>query len=252
LSFFVFIPARYESTRFPGKPLADIAGKTMIRRVCEQAEKSGAEEVYVATDDKRIADEVTSFGGKVVMTSSDHATGTDRIHEAVKTAGLSAEQIVVNVQGDEPLIPPVVIDQVASAVSDHIEMATLKEPITESGDVFDPNIVKVVVDASDNALYFSRACVPWSREQFAEPDPILPDSQLWFRHLGIYAYTVSLLDRFVSWPIAPLETEESLEQLRVLFNGEKIKVLTSGETMPPGIDVPSDVDRTLKFLESRQ
>ena len=252
MSYFVFIPARYESTRFPGKPLIDIAGKTMIRRVYEQAGKSGAEAVFVATDNERIAKEVRSFNGNVVMTASDHATGTDRIHEAVKNAGLSEEQIVVNVQGDEPLIPPSVIDQVAGAISGDIKMATLKERITESRDVFDPNIVKVVADALDNALYFSRAPVPWSRDSFSGNVAALPDSQLWYRHLGIYAYTVSLLDHYVNWPPAALELEESLEQLRVLANGEKIRVLTSMDTMPPGIDVPEDVNRTLKYLEEQQ
>ena len=219
----------------------------MIRRVYEQASNSDADTVYVATDDVRIVDEVESFGGRIVMTSPDHPTGTDRIFEAASLIGLGDDDIVVNVQGDEPLIPPSVINKVAGMIDSNIQMSTLCELIIDPKEVFDPNVVKVVADANGIALYFSRAPIPWSRDHF--PSGSIPNGISWYRHLGIYAYTAAMLARFVSWDPAPLEEAEKLEQLRALSNGEKIKIAISPDKIPPGIDVPGDVERTLKVLK---
>ena len=257
MSFSVLIPARYTSERFPGKPLIDLNGKTMIRRVYERATNSHASGVFVATDDDRIVKEVESFGGQVILTSPDHDTGTDRLHEAVSILGLSDDHVVVNVQGDEPLIPETAINQVAAAIPENqVEMSTLKEPITDPAVLFDPNVVKVVTDSADVALYFSRAPIPWSRDTFSEnfsengvPE-VLPEGGPWFRHLGLYAYTVSMLKKFVTWPVATLESTERLEQLRALIHGTKIHVGLCTEPIPPGIDVPEDVSRTLIYLQN--
>jgi len=219
----------------------------MIRRVYEQASHSDAKAVYVATDDARIADEVERFGGRFVMTSPDHSTGTDRIFEAASRIGLDDNDIVVNVQGDEPLIPPSVINKVAEMIDPNVQMSTLCELIVDSKEVFDPNVVKVVADANDIALYFSRAPIPWSRDYFGPGS--VPDGISWYRHLGIYAYTAAMLARFITWDPSPLEEAEKLEQLRALSNGEKIKIAISPDKIPPGIDVPEDVERTLKVLK---
>lgn len=218
----------------------------MIHRVYDQASQSSASRVVVATDDARILDEVQGFGGEAVITESSHVSGTDRIHEAVTRLGLGSDEVVVNVQGDEPLIPPSVIDRVSGLIGGDVRMATLCEVIESRDDVFDPNIVKVVRDLQNNALYFSRAPVPWDRDRFN--DNVALPVKGWYRHLGIYSYSVSLLDAFVSWPAASIEETESLEQLRVLANGEKIRVEEIGESMPPGIDTPDDVLRTLEAL----
>ena len=219
----------------------------MIRRVYEQASESDADTVCVATDDARIADEVESFGGRVTMTALGHPTGTDRIFEAASLIGLSDDDIIVNVQGDEPLIPPSVINKVAAMIDSNVQISTLCELIVAPDEVFDPNVVKVVADANDIALYFSRAPIPWSRDHFGSRS--IPDGISWYRHLGIYAYTAAMLARFVTWGPAPLEEAEKLEQLRALSNGEKIKIAISPEKIPPGIDVPGDVERTLKVLK---
>ena len=250
MSFNVFIPARFDSSRFPGKPLIDLAGKSMIQRVYEQALKSDATAVYVATDDERIRDAVEGFSGNVIMTSKDHETGTDRIHEAALAAGLNGGDIVVNVQGDEPLMPSAVINQVAGGLDRGVHMSTLKEQITETSDILDANVVKVVADKNDVALYFSRAPIPWSRDSFPAASGEKLSGINWYRHLGIYAYTVELLSQYVTWSISELEQIERLEQLRVLANGEKIRVLTSMQEIPPGIDVPGDLARTLQVLET--
>lgn len=219
----------------------------MIRRVYEQASNSNAAAVYVATDDVRIADEVESFGGRIVMTSPDHPTGTDRIFEAANRIGLRDEDVVVNVQGDEPLIPPSVINKVAEMIDPGVQMSTLCELIDNPAEVFDPNVVKVVFDTNGLALYFSRAPIPWSRDHFGAGT--VPEGISWYRHLGIYAYTAAMLARFVTWNPGPLEEAEKLEQLRALSNGEKIRVAVSPDKIPPGIDVPEDVERTLKVLK---
>lgn len=250
MKFTVVIPARYASTRLPAKPLADIAGKPMIQRVYEQAQKSDAERVVVATDDDRIEAVVKTFGGEVCMTSADHQSGTDRLQEVAAKLNLPADAIVVNVQGDEPLIPPAVINQVATnmASASKASMSTLSEPINSAEDFLNPNIVKVVADKDGYALYFSRASLPWPRDAFANQQQALPTSNLFQRHIGIYAYRVSLLNEFVQWPMAPIEAMESLEQLRVMWNGHRIHVAQAVEEVPGGVDTPEDLERLRKLL----
>ncbi len=224
----------------------------MLQRVYEQACKSRAKKVFVATDDERITDAVKGFGGEPVATSSEHLSGTDRIHEAAMLVGLGDEDIVVNLQVDEPLISPGIINQVAGYLSDpEINLATLKARITQVSAVFDPNIVKVVTDSQGWALYFSRAPVPYLRDDRAGRDALaLVADTRWFQHLGIYAYRLSLLKQFVTWQRSELETTEKLEQLRVLDNGGKIFVGMTEDRLPPGIDVPEDVARTLEYLDT--
>jgi 3-deoxy-manno-octulosonate cytidylyltransferase (CMP-KDO synthetase) len=246
--FTVIIPARYASSRLPAKPLAMIGDRPLVQHVYSQAMKSAANRVVVATDDQRIVDVVRQFGGEVVMTSLLHESGTDRIEEASRILELEDDAIVVNVQGDEPLIPPAVINQVAANVSEaNVPMSTLCEPVSRFSDIRNPNIVKVARDASGCALYFSRAPIPFARDEFpAATDEVSFEG--WYRHLGIYAYTGSLLRQFVSWPVAPLERIEKLEQLRVLWNGLKIHVAESCVSIPAGVDTPDDLERVRRLL----
>jgi 3-deoxy-manno-octulosonate cytidylyltransferase (CMP-KDO synthetase) len=244
MNFCVVIPARYASTRLPGKPLLDIAGKPMIQRVYERACASSATRVVVATDDSRIVEAATGFGAEVLMTSADHVSGTDRIEEVARQLQLAADDIVVNVQGDEPLVPAAVIDQVAGnlAANPDAGIATLCEPVATAEDLFNPNIVKLVTDARGFALYFSRAPIPWNRDEFADGQPgneVVIEAR---RHLGIYAYRVSLLHDFVQWPVAALEQQESLEQLRAMVNGTRIHVAEAVEAVPPGVDTAADLE----------
>lgn len=255
MSFTVVIPARYASSRLPGKPLADINGSPMVRHVYEQACRSGASRVLVATDDERILEACAAFGAEALMTSPDHASGTDRLQEVVQSLGLPDDARVVNVQGDEPLIPPGLIDQVAGALIDYPDAAisTLCERITRPEDLFNPNVVKVVHDRDGYAHYFSRSPMPWLRDQWqplAMPERLPDDYHAW-RHIGIYGYRVSLLHRFVSWPPAPTETTESLEQLRALYNGARIHVSEAAEAPPAGVDTPEDLERVRQELASR-
>lgn len=243
-SFTVIIPARLASTRLPDKPLADIAGKPMIMRVVEQASQSGAARVVVATDSERIADVVQAAGCEFVMTSPDHPSGTDRLQEAAHLLALHADDIVVNVQGDEPFIPPAVIDQVASTLrASGARMASLYEPIQSPSDAADPNIVKVVTNEADEALYFSRACIPHDRDSGAAPVTRK-------RHLGIYGYRVSLLNDFVGWDACELEETEKLEQLRALWYGVVIQMARANSRIPPGVDTAEDLDRARQFMET--
>lgn len=245
-AFTVVIPARFGSQRLPGKPLIDLAGKSMIERVYVQASLSHASRVVVATDDQRIADAVSGFGGEYCMTRDNHVSGTDRVQEVASKLKLTPEQTVVNVQGDEPLIPPEVIDQVAEMLDQsNAPMTTLSEPIETTEDLMDPNIVKVVTDENGNALYFSRAPIPWDRDRSDDT----PTSAM--RHIGIYGYRVSLLNEFVSWQTGQLEQIEKLEQLRMMERGIRINVAKSVKTIPPGIDTASDLERTLAVLKSR-
>ena len=220
----------------------------MIQRVYERAVTSDAVAVYVATDDERIAESVMSFGGQVVMTSTEHLSGTDRIYEAASAQGLNDDAIVVNVQGDEPLMPAEAINQVAGLLAGDARMATLMTALRQSSEIFDPNIVKVVTDETDRALYFSRAPIPWSRSDFDQGKKDVSGVQGWFRHLGIYSYRMSLLREFITWPVARLERTEALEQLRVLANGERIQIAKSRVDIPPGIDRPEDVPNVLEAL----
>lgn len=243
MGFIVVIPARYASSRLPGKPLLDIAGKSMIQHVWERACESQADAVYIATDHADIAQAAKAFGAKVCMTKSSHESGTDRLQEVASQLGLDEQQVIVNVQGDEPLIPPAVIDQVAALLlaEGTPQMATLYEHIQQAEQVFDPNVVKLVEDNTGNALYFSRAPIPWHRDSFAESQQ-LPQGIAYKRHIGIYAYRASLLNQFVSWPISPLEAIEKLEQLRVLSQGITIKVQQACQTIPAGVDTQHDLE----------
>jgi 3-deoxy-manno-octulosonate cytidylyltransferase (CMP-KDO synthetase) len=249
-AFTVVIPARYQSTRLPGKPLQMIAGKPMIQHVWEQACKSSAARVVVATDDARIESACQAFGAEVVMTRADHESGTDRLAEVCQVLGLGADAIVVNVQGDEPLIPPVVIDQVAAnlAASREAAMATLAEPIPDVQALFNPNVVKVVTDMHGLALTFSRAPLPWARDEFANDRDALPSHVPYRRHIGIYAYRAGFLQDFVQWGPCWLESTERLEQLRALWHGVRIHVADAVQAPPAGVDTPEDLERVRRLL----
>jgi len=240
VSFTVIIPARYASTRFPGKPLADLAGKPMILHVCERAKRSGAGAVHVATDDQRIADAVRSQGFSVVATSIKKKSGTDRLAEAAEQLGLADEEVVVNVQGDEPLIAPALIREVAQALDKPgaAAMATACHAIHDAVSAASPNVVKVVLDAQGHALYFSRAEIPFPREPGAPT----------YRHAGIYAYRVRFLRQYAALAPAPIEKAEALEQLRALWHGHRIAVLVSAAAIPPGVDTREDLEAVLKML----
>lgn len=257
--FVVVIPARFGSSRLPGKPLADIAGLTMIERVYRQALLSDAKQVVIATDDQRVVDCVNAFGGAVCMTRSDHESGTDRLAEVAEQFAWSAGDIVVNVQGDEPLIPPEVINQVAAlmAANDDADMCTLAEPIERLEDVLNPNIVKVVAALNKQALYFSRAPIPWDRDAFsaleseqAAGQPALKPA-LYRRHIGIYAYRVALLQNFVAWPATQLEQTEKLEQLRAMEQGSKIYIEDACALVPGGVDTQADLDAVRDYIAAQ-
>ncbi len=244
--FIVVIPARYASERLPGKPLLEIAGKPMIQHVYEKALASGAKKVVVATDDQRILSCVESFGGNACLTADDHISGTDRIHEAACRLRCESTDILVNVQGDEPLIPPTLIRQVASALKTHstADMATICEQLTEIEQVFDPNCVKVVRNNQGFALYFSRAPIPWDRAAFpVQVDNATIQLTNHQRHIGIYAYRYGFLEDFVTWQPSLLEQMESLEQLRALAYGKNIYVDQVDKPVPKGVDTQQDLER---------
>lgn len=243
-SFKIVIPARYASTRLPGKPLADIGGKPMVVRVLEAAVLSDASEVWVATDDARVVEAVMSHGGGVVMTRADHPSGTDRIAEVADQLGWDDDDIVVNVQGDEPFIDPSLIAQVAQILANDsaAAMATAGYPITDAKDLFNPAVVKVVPDVQGRALYFSRAPIPWHRDGFAASRDTLPIGYAPWRHVGLYAYRVAFLRRFGKLAPAPIEQWESLEQLRAMWYGEKICVVKCEKEPASGIDTPTDLE----------
>ncbi len=250
MAFTVIIPARFASTRLPGKPLLDIAGKPMIQRVYEQAGRSDAARVVIATDDKRIAECAEKFGAEVCMTSEEHPSGTDRLQETVSMLGLNDSEIVVNVQGDEPLIPPAVINQVASNLAGmpSAGIATLSEPIRDITTLLNPNVVKVVADDQGGALYFSRAPIPWPRDAFSQAPDTFPAGINFQRHIGIYAYRVKLLNDFVTWSPSSLEVTECLEQLRAMQNGVRIHVEEAVELPPAGVDTEADLHRLRELL----
>ncbi len=247
MSFTVIIPARYQSSRLPGKPLADIGGKPMVQWVYERACLSGAEKVIVATDDQRIVDVVTEFGGEVCLTRTDHQSGTERLAEVVERYQLPDDHIIVNVQGDEPLIPEVIIRQVADNLArNKVPMATLAVEIDHADEVFNPNAVKVITDKNGFALYFSRASIPWDRDNFSKKPPEIHRDLL--RHIGIYAYRAGFIKTYLAWEPSPLEHIEALEQLRVLWHGEKIHVEVAIEAPPPGVDTPEDLEVVRKLI----
>lgn len=255
MKFYVVIPARFASTRLPGKPLADIQGQTMVERVYRQASLSSASSVVVATDDQRVFDEVERFGGEVVMTREDHPSGTDRLAQVASIKDLDDEDILVNVQGDEPLIPPEVIEQVARNLTENsqCDCATLAEPIGTCGEFLNPAAVKVVTNEADEAMYFSRAPVPWPRDQAgsivsAESTESLPENFQAWRHIGIYAYKAGLLRQFTHWAPTALEQIESLEQLRILSNGKRIHVASACAEVPGGVDTPEDLERVRRLV----
>ena len=244
MSFCVVIPARYAATRLPGKPLLDIAGKPMIQHVHERALESGAETVIIATDDARVQAAAEDFGARVCMTSDQHRSGTDRLAEVVDQLGLDDAEIVVNLQGDEPLMPPAVIQQVAGNLDapQIAGMSTVCSRITTAAELFDPHAVKVVMDADGMAVYFSRASIPWDRDAFASTTEELPERSEHYRHIGLYAYRAGFLRQYVNWPTCHLEEMESLEQLRALWHGQRIHVTEAVETPPAGIDTARDLD----------
>ena len=250
MTFAVVIPARYASTRLPGKPLADIAGKPMIQHVYDRAKASGAQPVVIATDDERIYQAACAFGAEARMTAAHHRSGTERVAEVAQAVLERGESIVVNMQGDEPLVPPALIRQVAANLADHPEadVATLCQPIEEAETLLDPSVVKVVFDRHGYALYFSRAPIPWCRDRFAAGVGDLPDNPLHFRHVGIYAYRTSFLQRYVTQPACGLEQVEALEQLRVLYEGGCIHVAVALEPPGPGVDNVEDLIRVRRWV----
>ena len=252
IPFQVVIPARYAATRLPGKMLADVAGQPMIWHVWQRAQGSAAAEVLIATDDERIKTAAERFGARVIMTATQHASGTDRIAEVSRLQGWSDHDIVVNVQGDEPLLPSAVIDQVATLLVQQPDcmMATLCEPIHTRAELYDPHSVKVVRDEQGCALYFSRAPIPWlrgmNRADAASP---LPDQANCHRHLGIYAYRVAALQQFAASPPGVLEQLEQLEQLRMLAQSVKIAVAPACKSTPGGVDTQADLERVRARLK---
>lgn len=251
-AFKVVIPARFASTRLPGKPLLDIAGQPMIARVCERALQAHAEEVVVATDDQRIFDVVAALGIDVVMTDPDHQSGTERLAEVARIKQWSDDTVVVNVQGDEPLIPPDYIRDLAHTLANQQQagIATLAAAIETLDEVLNPNAVKVVLDRAGYALYFSRAAIPWQRgsypQSFPEDSRVAP-----LRHIGMYAYRVVFLHQYCEWPASGLEQVESLEQLRILWQGEKIAVKVVASAPEAGVDTPEDLQRVINRLSAQ-
>ncbi len=251
MAFTVLIPARYASTRLPGKPLADIAGKPMVVRVAERAKESAAARVVVATDNAMVRDACERHGIAVCMTREDHPTGTDRLSEAAAALGLADDEIVVNVQGDEPLLDPALMNRMAVLLRDRRDaaIATACHPITDAAEAFAPNVVKVVLDARGYAMYFSRATIPWARDAFAVSREVLPAGMSIYRHYGLYAYRTSFLRAYPHLAPSPVERIEALEQLRALWHGFRIAVDVTHGTPAPGIDTPEDLARVQKLYE---
>ncbi len=254
-AFGIIVPARFGSSRLPGKPLRDIAGRPMIQWVCENAGCAGADFVWVATDDERILEAVRAFGGNAMLTSSDHATGTDRLAEVVEAREVPEETIVVNVQGDEPLLDAKFIQLVARALEENPQagIATLACPIADPAELFNPNVVKVVTDAEGMACYFSRAAIPWVRDSFGLGEPrVLPEGISFLRHVGLYAYRARALTALSKLPQPPVECAESLEQLRALYAGIRIHVTVVDEAPTHGVDTEDDLRRAERWILGRK
>lgn len=252
MSFTVIIPARLASTRLPNKPLADLGGKPMVVRVAERAAQSGAAQIIVATDHADIAAACRQHGVAVQMTRADHPSGTDRIAEVAAAIGLSADAVVVNVQGDEPLIDPALIAATAAQIKQGVPMATAAHAIETMADLFNPNVVKVVLDQSGRALYFSRATIPWHRDAFAQlqhAPASLPAGYVPLRHIGLYAYTNDFLQTYPKLAVSPLEQIEALEQLRVLWHGYRIAVHVSDTAPAAGVDTLEDLLRVQRSFK---
>ena len=251
--FHIVIPARYGSSRLPGKPLLQIDELPMVMHVVQRAGESGAASITVATDDERIAEIASASGVDVCLTAADHSSGTDRLAEVVGKMGWHDDAIILNLQGDEPLMPPRLLQQVAGNLQEYpsASIATLCTAITRQQEIFNPNVVKVVMDHNGFALYFSRAPIPWYRDGFALENKQQPQMLQHYRHLGLYAYRAGFLRRYSSWQPAPVEQCESLEQLRALWMGEKIHVAEALETPPPGVDTQEDLQRVRAILNHR-
>lgn len=257
LAWHVVIPARYQSIRLPGKPLADICGKPMIVCTALQAHRAEPQDVIVATDDKRVMEVVADAGLEVMLTDANHASGSDRVMEVARARGWSDDAIVINVQGDEPLIPPAVIRQVAGTLQSQpsLDVATLCESIREYHTVFDPNVVKVVAGSDHMALYFSRAPIPYARDDFSDSgqsSEMIAAERQWWRHIGIYGFRIAALRRFVGLPVAKLERIEALEQLRMLTSGMGIHVEEAVESVPGGVDTPEDLEHVRRVVGGAQ
>jgi 3-deoxy-manno-octulosonate cytidylyltransferase (CMP-KDO synthetase) len=249
MTFTAIIPARLASTRLANKPLADLGGKPMVVRVAERAALSGAAQVAVATDHADIAAACREHGVAVYMTRADHPSGTDRIAEAAVAMGLAVDAVVVNVQGDEPLIEPSLIAAAAALVKPGVPMATAAHPIDDIADIFNPNVVKVVLDKANRALYFSRATIPWHRDAFAQSKDALPDGYRPLRHIGLYAYSNAFLQDYPKLALSPLERIEALEQLRVLWHGVPIAVYVTADAPAAGVDTPEDLARVRRHFD---
>jgi 3-deoxy-manno-octulosonate cytidylyltransferase (CMP-KDO synthetase) len=250
--FKVVIPARYASTRLPGKPLLDLAGKPMVVRVAERAILSGADEVLVASDHPQVLAAAESHGLRALLTRADHVSGTDRLAEVVEATGWSDDTVVVNVQGDEPLIDPLLIAQTAAQLAQSgADIATLAHAVVDAADFFNPHVVKVVLAASGDALYFSRAPIPYARDHFAREagGETLPTQMLAYRHVGLYAYRARFLRIYASLAPSPLESLEALEQLRALWHGFRISVAISDQLPSAGVDTPADAQRVQAWFK---
>lgn len=253
VDFRIVIPARYASSRLPGKPLLELGGRPLVLHVWDRASEAGAASVLVATDDERIAEVVRSAGGVAMMTSADHPTGTDRLAEVVAAAGWPDDDIVVNVQGDEPLLPPSLVADLARSLHDRPRagIATMATAIREARDLWSPHVVKVVVDQEGFAMYFSRAPIPWARDQLGDGGSrILPEGIPYLRHIGLYAYRVGTLGRITAAAPAPHERAEALEQLRAAYLGIPIHVTEVQDAPPPGVDTAEDLERVRRVLEA--
>ncbi|OOF42503.1 3-deoxy-manno-octulosonate cytidylyltransferase [Rodentibacter rarus] len=251
MSFTVIIPARFASSRLPGKPLAEIAGKPMIQHVFEKARQSGANRVIIATDNENVAAVAQDFGAEVCLTSEHHNSGTERLAEVVEKLAISDDEIIVNIQGDEPLIPPVIVRQVAENLAKfNVNMATLAVKINEAEELFNPNVVKVVTDKDGYVLYFSRSVIPYDRDQFIGLQEITKATlaNVYLRHIGLYAYRAGFIKKYVQWSPTQLENLEKLEQLRVLWNGERIHVELAKEVPAVGVDTAEDLEKVRSIL----
>jgi 3-deoxy-manno-octulosonate cytidylyltransferase (CMP-KDO synthetase) len=246
----ILIPARLGSTRLPNKPLADIKGKPMVVRVAERAKASGAARIVVATDHADILAACAAHGVEACMTRADHPSGTDRIAEVARTLGLPDDAVVVNLQGDEPLIDPALLSACAARIGRDVPMATCAHPLHDAQDAFNPNVVKVVLDKFSRALYFSRATIPWHRDAFAQDREQLPVGYVPLRHIGLYAYSNVFLQQYPQLAPSPLETIEALEQLRVLWHGVPIAVHVTDSAPAAGVDTPEDLARVRSYFSS--
>jgi 3-deoxy-manno-octulosonate cytidylyltransferase (CMP-KDO synthetase) len=250
VSFIVIIPARLASTRLPNKPLADLGGKPMVVRVAERAKEGGAARIVVATDHDSIKEACEQHGIEAFMTRADHPSGTDRIAEVARAINLAPDAVVVNLQGDEPLIDPQLLQAAAARIGADVPMSTCAHPLHDAADAFNPNVVKVVLDKQGRALYFSRATIPWHRDAFAKDQSALPAGYVPLRHIGLYAYRNDFLQAYPALEVSPLEGVEALEQLRVLWHGYPIAVHVTDSAPAAGVDTPEDLARVQALYKS--